>query len=254
MTDIDEDSLDRSPDSVTVTESEGAPIPEFPEKLGKPATTRTVASPEVIEQLSRIASGKKIPTCGPTGKPTGGKYPTVAEQLKAADILAKLSFVLPEKTEAPPPVEVEPPDPEELRTAVLGDLLSKVPVEPPKLVVDPSTPGSTVVSITDPDAIADFDAALANPMPKDSADTVHLGEGYIAYRDIQAGTGKVIWRCFNERNEHCANKSSPEACRDWFANSTAAGLALKERGQHDRARRSRHRYRRCPQSADRIYR
>jgi hypothetical protein len=130
--------------------------------------------------------------------------------------------------------EVELPEPEELRQAVLGDLLlAKVPVviERPKPVADPSTPGSTVVSITDPAAIAAFDADLAvTPKPRNDPNRLDLGEGFFALRDIDRATGRERWACFNSAGDHCAYKSSPEAAKFWFENNTAAGLALKAKG------------------------
>jgi hypothetical protein len=90
-------------------------------------------------------------------------------------------------------------------------------------VVDYAEP-SEVRSIRDPDAIADFDAALKETAP--SSDVIHLGEGFTAHRDTQAGTGREVWRCFNAEGQFCANKSSPAAARHWFENNTTVGREI----------------------------
>jgi hypothetical protein len=205
MTEIDEDNLDRSE---TDTPEPSEPIADFPKPLGRP-TTRSAASPEVVEQLSRIAAGALIPTSGPTGKVTGGRYPSIAEQLRAADILAKLSFVLPVKEEPPPEPEPEPPDYEVLLKAVL----EHAGVQPPKAVADPT--GGEVISISDPAEIAKHDAAVAaapsTPKPRKDPNRIDLGEGFYALRDMDRATGRQRWACFNSANDFCAFKQTEQA-------------------------------------------
>jgi hypothetical protein len=74
MTDIDEDSLDRSPETFRdVTESEGEPIAEFPEKLVRPKTTGKAADldamlRDTLQFHYDVMMGKEFWVSGPTGK------------------------------------------------------------------------------------------------------------------------------------------------------------------------------------------
>jgi hypothetical protein len=97
---------------------------------------------------------------------------------------------------------------EQMREALYQDVLAHVPPQP-------QPDSNEVISISDPQAIAEFDAAMTGTFKRDP-DRVELGRGFFALRDIQAGTGKIVWRCFNHRGEFSANKATPELAQKWF--------------------------------------
>jgi hypothetical protein len=237
---VDEDTLDRESPEATRNdllveaseESQGEPIVEFKNKGGRPVgypkapNSGRILGEIPIKSVLRdliafhrgVVEGKLTPKLGPTGKVLpGGTAPTLEQKQTSAAALARL-LTMAADMKAEAKANPTPADPEEVRR-VLADML-------PRPAVEAEPIDSTVVSISDPDAIADFDAALT----PDSSDVIQLGEGFTAHRDIQAGTGKTVYRCFNERGEFCANKATPEAAKDWFTNNTPVGQALSKRG------------------------
>jgi hypothetical protein len=234
MTEIDEDNLDRS--ETDTPEIPGELIPEFPAKLGKPKTTGKAADldsmlRDTLQFHYDVMMGKEFWVSGPTGKKFK-RAGTFQERQASAFVVGNKILEIRPKGAAD--IYAEPlPDPEaeDLRKAVLEDLMARVPVvESPKPVADPT--GGEVISISDPAEIAKFDADLAATpnKPRKDPNRLDLGEGFYALRDIDRANGRERWACFNSANEHCGYKSTPEAARFWFENNTAAGLALKERG------------------------
>jgi hypothetical protein len=170
---------------------------------------------------------------GPTGKPIE-RFPNLPERQKSADWLSENFWRLDEKLKAGAPTAkadpVEEADPDALRKAVLDDLVAHMLAQATPPPVDDTL--SQIICVTDPKLIAEHDRTIAageTPKPRKDPDRLDLGEGFFALRDIDRATGRERWACFNERNEHCCYKSSPEAARHWFENGTSAGLALKER-------------------------
>jgi len=217
----------------TGAQSVGAPL-ELAEPVkrprgrprGYPKTGGRVKSPiaaAVIKRLEQIASGEKVTLRGPTGKlvPT---FPSLSEQLRAAEVLAGLVPDV-QAIAAPTPEPAKPveADPDELRRALLENVLASLPPPPapaaddiaPK--VDPAD-GGTVISISDPAEIAKFDAKLrsgGNAKSKADANTRKFATGFYWEKKFDPTISQTVFDLFNPQGDHCGVRKTEERANRW---------------------------------------
>jgi hypothetical protein len=261
---LDEDSLNReSTDEAPTKRGPGRP-PGYPKSGGRirgkipgqkynDAEAHTVLGsmmPDVVKFHYEVMQGKtKASFSGPTGKPVE-RFPNLPERQASANWITENFWRLDEKlkeaaviakAKGMPEGLVEEVDPNELRKAVLEDLMAHVrPAPPPPVDDTPSanpSPApdfddthSEVISVTDPKQIAEFDRTISagetsKPRNRDS-NRIELGEGFFALPDVDRASGQQRWACFNAEGQHCAYKSSREACERWFFENTIPGQLL----------------------------
>jgi hypothetical protein len=217
------------------------------------AETLRSATPKIIKRLCEVATGAEVWQVGSTGKPVA-KPGTLLQQLKAAELV--LSRTIPslssiESVNTNTNIETVANE-EDLRKALREHLASSGLVNLPQSATDapqadvsaPLPPDLSAdiramkamapdsddgfVHLSDKDAIREFErrATIASGDGPEVSGRIDLGEGFHAVLDRQAGTLKQVWRCFNAEGQFCANKSTPEAVRQWFEQNTIPGQLL----------------------------
>ncbi len=217
-------------------EPEDDPLEVAPKKRGKvPGSGRKrrdsdAKMKEVITAFHLdVVAGRAMQVSGPTGKKIS-RLPSISERQKSAE------FLMEQIQSRPTPTVVTPdatPDLEDMRAAV-GELMGLQRHAQPIVAGDDSLEpqvdkdGGIVKSITDPAAIAAFDRARSAAPKHDSR--VDFECGFYALRDIQAGSGKVVYRLFNGDHQECGIKSTPALAEKWFYENTVPGQqAAKKR-------------------------
>jgi hypothetical protein len=210
-----EDELQRESEAeiveVEAKRGPGRP-PGYPKTGGR---VRDPIAPGFMKHLVKIASGEKIMTSGPTGKEVG-KYPSLSEQLRAAEIIAAITAdTKAEVKEAPAPVaEPEPSyDSEALRKAIAEDYLSRNPSpKPPK----PEADENGIISVTDPAEIAKFDAEIASKSSITSdSHSKTIPNGFSWQRTYDAMTQRDIWNLYDPSGRHSGVRRTQEKADAW---------------------------------------
>jgi hypothetical protein len=169
------------------------------------------------------------------GKRPAGDH---AQQTSARYLADELAGRVPEPITAPAPdaAAVRKALAEEMRAQVLRERPAVtiaagsdvVDVEAPGPKVDPID-GGVVTSVTDMARIRQFDLQHElRGIPKHDSGRIELEAGYYAVKDIQTGSNRVVYRCYNSEHQDCGVRSSPERVRQWFYENTAAGQQLKK--------------------------